>query len=316
MLKLKFQYSGHLMRRADSWGQEAEGGDRGWHCWMTSPTQWTWVWVSSRRWWRTGKPGMLQSLGSPRVRRGWETEQQQGYWKRGKAKLPNCPDGKLSQPAPARRDWRVEVGGGAPRRAAPREAAGLPGSESLCVRGEGRRRTQGPWLAGEQSKEKAKAKVLPLLKVTWLHESKTELALVTGDSFCENHKGAIFPSSPPPVSALGISQAKRAAQFESLSLRNQEMITWNRSTSLLRTVNPVITRILSAIIYLQSNLNSCKSIYRGTPEVCLFSFCTIYLPTLNGQRSTKKKMPNWNANHLCLLLITRYKERLFFMRSS
>ena len=31
---------------------------------MTSPTQWTWVWASSRRWWRTGKPGVLQSMGS------------------------------------------------------------------------------------------------------------------------------------------------------------------------------------------------------------------------------------------------------------
>lgn len=64
-------------------------------------------------------------------------------------------------------------------------------------------------------------------------------------------------ASFPPVSALGISQAKRAAQFESLDLRNQEMITWNRSTTLLRTVNPVFTRIPLTIIYLQSNLGSC-----------------------------------------------------------
>ena len=35
---------------------------------MTLPTQWTWVWASSRRWWRTGKPGVLQSMGSQRVR--------------------------------------------------------------------------------------------------------------------------------------------------------------------------------------------------------------------------------------------------------
>ena len=28
-----------------------EGGDRGWDGWMASPTQWTWVWVSSRSWW-------------------------------------------------------------------------------------------------------------------------------------------------------------------------------------------------------------------------------------------------------------------------
>ena len=38
--------------------------NRGWDGWMVSPTQWTWVWASSRRWWRTGKPGMLQSMGS------------------------------------------------------------------------------------------------------------------------------------------------------------------------------------------------------------------------------------------------------------
>ena len=36
-----------------------EGGNRGWDGWMASPTQWTWVWASSGRQWRTGKPGML-----------------------------------------------------------------------------------------------------------------------------------------------------------------------------------------------------------------------------------------------------------------
>ena len=43
---------------------------------MVSPTQQTWVWASSGRWWRTGKPGMLQSMGSQRVRHNWGTEQQ------------------------------------------------------------------------------------------------------------------------------------------------------------------------------------------------------------------------------------------------
>ena len=38
--------------------------NRGWDGWMTSPTWWRWVWASSRRWWRTGKPGVLQSMGS------------------------------------------------------------------------------------------------------------------------------------------------------------------------------------------------------------------------------------------------------------
>ena len=40
-----------------------EGDERGWDGWMASPTQWNWVWVSSRSWWWTGKPGMLQSMG-------------------------------------------------------------------------------------------------------------------------------------------------------------------------------------------------------------------------------------------------------------
>ena len=31
---------------------------------MVSPTQWTWVWVNSRSWWWTGRPGVLQSMGS------------------------------------------------------------------------------------------------------------------------------------------------------------------------------------------------------------------------------------------------------------
>ena len=31
-----------------------EGDDKGWDDWMTSPTQWTWVWVNSGSWWWTG----------------------------------------------------------------------------------------------------------------------------------------------------------------------------------------------------------------------------------------------------------------------
>ena len=53
-----------------------EGDNRGWGGWMASPTQWTWVWANSRKWWLTGKPGMLQSLGWQRVRHNWTTEQQ------------------------------------------------------------------------------------------------------------------------------------------------------------------------------------------------------------------------------------------------
>ena len=40
-----------------------EGYDRGWDGWMASPMQWTWVWLGSRGWWWTGRPGMLQSMG-------------------------------------------------------------------------------------------------------------------------------------------------------------------------------------------------------------------------------------------------------------
>ena len=76
VLKLKFQYFGHLMQRADSLektlmqgkieGRRRRGRQRMlW--WMASPTQWTWVRANSGRWWRTGKPGMLQFIGSQRV---------------------------------------------------------------------------------------------------------------------------------------------------------------------------------------------------------------------------------------------------------
>ena len=41
---------------------------------MASPTQWTWVWASCRRWWRTGKPGVLQPMGLQRVGHDWATE--------------------------------------------------------------------------------------------------------------------------------------------------------------------------------------------------------------------------------------------------
>ena len=44
-----------------------EGDDREWDGWMASPTGWTWVWAGSRRWWRTGKAGVLQFMGLQRV---------------------------------------------------------------------------------------------------------------------------------------------------------------------------------------------------------------------------------------------------------
>ena len=83
MLKLKLQYFGHLMWRADSlkrpWCWErlragGEGDNRGWDDWMTSPTQWTWVWVNSGSWWWTMRPGVLQSMGLQRVEHDRWTE--------------------------------------------------------------------------------------------------------------------------------------------------------------------------------------------------------------------------------------------------
>ena len=70
MLKLKFQYFGHLMRRADSF----EKTNRGWDGYMASPTRWTWVCVNSGSWWWTGRPGMLRFMGSQRVGHDWATE--------------------------------------------------------------------------------------------------------------------------------------------------------------------------------------------------------------------------------------------------
>jgi len=57
MLKLKFQYFGHLMQRADSLEKtlilgkiEGQGGNRGGDGWMASLTQWTWVSAISGKW--------------------------------------------------------------------------------------------------------------------------------------------------------------------------------------------------------------------------------------------------------------------------
>jgi len=88
MLKLKFQYFGHLMRRTDSmekpwcWERLKAGGagdDRGWDGWIASPMWWTWVWASSGSWWQTGKPGVLLSVGSQRARHDWVTELTNSY---------------------------------------------------------------------------------------------------------------------------------------------------------------------------------------------------------------------------------------------
>ena len=87
MLKQKLQYFGHLMRRTDSLektlmlgkieGRKRRGRQR-WDGWMASLTQWTWVWASSRSCWWTGKPCILQSMGSQRVGHDWAAELMKG----------------------------------------------------------------------------------------------------------------------------------------------------------------------------------------------------------------------------------------------
>ena len=55
-------------------GAGGEGDDRGWDGWMATLTWWTWIWVNSGRWWRTGRPGVLRFMESQRVRHNWATE--------------------------------------------------------------------------------------------------------------------------------------------------------------------------------------------------------------------------------------------------
>ena len=70
MLKLKLRYFGHLIQRTDSFEKTLMLGKiegrrrRGWQRmrWLDGITE-SWVWASSRSWWWTGKPGVLQSLG-------------------------------------------------------------------------------------------------------------------------------------------------------------------------------------------------------------------------------------------------------------
>ena len=83
MLKLKFQYLVTGCKELTHWKWPwcwerlkagGEGDDRGWDGWMSSLTRWTWVWAVSGSWWWTGRPGVLQSMGSQRVRCYWMTE--------------------------------------------------------------------------------------------------------------------------------------------------------------------------------------------------------------------------------------------------
>ena len=64
-------------KRPWCWEKLRAGGerdDRGWDGWMASLTRWTWVWMDSGSWWWTGRPGVLQFMGSQRVGHDWVTE--------------------------------------------------------------------------------------------------------------------------------------------------------------------------------------------------------------------------------------------------
>ena len=74
------------MERDDHWERlrcwerlkaKGEGWNRGWDGWMASPIHRTWVQASSRTWWRTGKPGLLQSMELQRIRHHWVTGKHQ-----------------------------------------------------------------------------------------------------------------------------------------------------------------------------------------------------------------------------------------------
>ena len=79
----------------ERWRARGEGGGRGGDDWMATLTQWMWVWVNPGRHWRTGKPGMLQSMrsqGWTRLR-NWTTSLREGLWLvQGPRNCLNCPE--------------------------------------------------------------------------------------------------------------------------------------------------------------------------------------------------------------------------------
>ena len=66
----------------------------GWDGWIVSLTQWTWVWANSRRYWRTEKPGVLQSMGLQKVGHKWATKQEQSHDNERKRRNKRNPDWK------------------------------------------------------------------------------------------------------------------------------------------------------------------------------------------------------------------------------
>ena len=102
ILKLKLQYFGYLVWRADSFEKtlilgKTEGrrrrGNRVWDGWMASLTQWMRVWVNSGSWWWTGRPGVLQFMRSQRVRHDWATELN---WRSGSSFLKIMASGPIT----------------------------------------------------------------------------------------------------------------------------------------------------------------------------------------------------------------------------
>ena len=84
MLKLKLHTLATWWKQPTNWKRPwrwqrpktaEEEGNRGWDGWMASSIQWTWTWANSRRWWGTGRPGVLQCLGLQRVGHDLVTEQ-------------------------------------------------------------------------------------------------------------------------------------------------------------------------------------------------------------------------------------------------
>ena len=82
-LQLQLQYFGRLIGGTDSVEKTlkmgkmtagGEGDDRGWDGWMALLTRCTWVWEGSRCWWWTGKPVVLQSMGSQSFWHNWLTD--------------------------------------------------------------------------------------------------------------------------------------------------------------------------------------------------------------------------------------------------
>ena len=88
MLKLKLQYFGHLMERANSLEKALMLGKiegrrrRGWQRmrWLYGITRLNgheWIWARSGRQWGTGRSGVLQSIGLQSIGHDWMIEQQQ-----------------------------------------------------------------------------------------------------------------------------------------------------------------------------------------------------------------------------------------------